>query len=64
MNTDNTTQGDEDITKVDADGNTELHKAVLDNNPEQLKELLEKRRIDVSKTNNKGKTALHLAADN
>ena len=33
MNINNNTQGDDDITKVDADGNTELHKAALDNKP-------------------------------
>ena len=64
MDTNNTTQGDDDITKVDADGNTELHDTVLDKKVEQLKELLEKRRIDVNKKNKKGETPLHLAVYN
>ena len=62
MSTDNNTHIDDDITKVDADGNTKLHKAVLDNNPEQLKELLTNETLNVNEKNILSECALQIAS--
>lgn len=52
-----------DFQKVDSDGNSLVHAAVLKNNHKMLTFLVEKTKTDLNKRNNQGKTPLHLSVE-